>query len=317
MQLQPPRKALRNLIYVGLALLGIYFGACYRMALGLVRPARSHLTCPAELRDALIPTRFGNTPAWCTPGLADRKPSYVVFVLVHGFGGSRGSWTDLMDALGKRGYDSVVPCMPGQDASPVHQVGFGIPEAHVVVDTVKWVRSQSTRPVKVVVLGVSLGGSASWIAGSEDPTIDAIVTESAFANFGEAMNRFFDRKFPGGSVVLSPVIFFARRITGIDPATVNPIEQAKAWRGKMGLVIQAGDDSLVTPDQGERLADATQCPYWLVPGATHSKCSEVDPTGYVEHLTAVAEALESGSFQPKPFKKVDPRRLPGHGPYLE
>ena len=197
-----------------------------------------------------------------------------------------------MEDLLSRGIDSVAPCMPGHDASPVRQVGFGIPEAKVVVDTVKWVQANAGHPVKVVVLGVSLGGSASWIAGDEDPSIDAIITESAFANFGEAMNGFFDCKFPGGHVLLYPVVYFATRMTGIKPSDVNPVNQAKSWRGKLGLVIQAGDDTLVRPAQGERLAAATQCPYWLVPGANHAQCYEVDPTGYLDHIVAVARTLE-------------------------
>jgi len=298
MQSPPRKKALRRVIYVGLAVLGIYLGACYRMAVGLVRPARVPLARPAFLSDVMVPTRFGDTPAWCTAGLADHHPNAVVFVLVHGFGGSRGGWTEPMKELKERGFDSVAVSMPGQDGSPVQRVGFGVPEGHVVVDAVKWVRRQSKTSVKVVVLGVSLGGSASWIAGAEDPSIDAIITESAFANFGDAMNRFFDRKFPGGSIVLAPVVFFATRMTGIKPSDVNPVVQARSWRGKLGLVIQAGDDTLVTPSQGQKLADATECPLWVVPGSTHSKCFETDTEGYLEHVISVAKALEIPTRQP-------------------
>jgi pimeloyl-ACP methyl ester carboxylesterase len=279
------------LLLFGAGVVVAYLVGCYQYAKMLVTPIRLQVERPEWARDALVPTRYGETPAWVSPGLAGGTPSKAVFVLVHGFGGSRQSWRGLMEELHKRGYDSVVPSMPGQDASPVGQVGFGATEANVVVDCVKWVRKHSDHPVKIVLLGVSLGGAACWLASAEDPTIDAVITESAFARFDKTMRQFFDSRVKGLSVFSGPVIFFSRRISGVDPASIRPIEAAEKWKGRPGLIIQAGDDTLVLPENGAEYAKATGCPLWIVPNARHARCYGTDPAAYVAHILQVVSRL--------------------------
>ena len=94
---------------------------------------------PPWVAEVLIPTKHGEDPAWVTPEFAT-KPKSVVFVLVHGYGGSRDTWAEEMRNFPKEGWSAVAPCMPGQDASPEPEVGFGKREAETVLDTVRWVR---------------------------------------------------------------------------------------------------------------------------------------------------------------------------------
>jgi pimeloyl-ACP methyl ester carboxylesterase len=196
-----------------------------------------------------------------------------------------------MHDLRERGFDCLAMSMPGQDASPVKQVGFGIAEGHTIVDAVKWVRSRSKHAVKVVAVGVSMGGAGAWLASEEDPTIDGVVTESAFARFTPALKQFFDCKVRGMSVALSPMITIAKWMTALDPDGVLPVRAAEKWRGRPSLVIQAGDDVVITRDQGESLAAAAGCPLWIVPGAGHSQCYRVSGGPYVEHLVGFAKGL--------------------------
>ncbi|HWD41300.1 MAG TPA: alpha/beta fold hydrolase [Fimbriimonas sp.] len=282
------------MIYVLLGVLALYLGACYRLALAYIHPDRLTVTCPPTLTTVLMPSRYGPTPSWETHGLASGRPSKVVFVLVHGYGGSRESWSTVMTDLFSKGFDSVAPSMPGQDASPAKSVGFGISESHTIVDAVKWVRSVAPAS-KVIVFGMSMGGGATWIATKEDPTIDGVVTDSAFARFDEAMNCFFDRKLPLGHIFLSPVVTIASWMTKLDPSTVRPVDEAKLWHGKPALIIQGGADTLVTPDQGERLAEAAGCPMWTVSGAEHVQSYSEQPVAYLEHLVAFAHSLEGRS----------------------
>ena len=234
-RLRPPR---RRLLLLLLLLAGVYVGVCYSLALSYIRPARTAVVRPDWLVEALVPTRFGPDPAWCSPGLASGKPSHVVFVMVHGYGGSRQSWEFPMRDLEQRGFDSVTMSMPGQDASPAKEVGFGISEAHVVADTVKWVHTHSQTPVKVVVLGVSMGGAATWIATGETTGIDGVITDSAYARFDQAMNQFFDRKLPSGHIPFKPVIWIAEAMTGLRPEKVRPVDFAAKWKGRPALIIQ-------------------------------------------------------------------------------
>ncbi len=271
-----------------LGLLLAYLGFCAYGAYGYLHPFRRVPPRPEGLVDATV----GVTPVWVTPGLSEGHPSRVVFVLAHGYGGTRGAWTGLIGDLQKAGIDAVAPAMPGQDANPDPTVGFGRKEARTILECAAWARAKGAK--RVVGLGVSLGGGATWLASEEDPHgLDGVVTDAAFAQFDEAMNRLFAYRlpFPGGALLLRPVVWFARAMSGIDPWAIRPVDAAARWHGRPALVIQGDEDQLVVPSNGRRLADAAGCPLWLVPGAGHAEDYLTDPKGYAERVVAFAEAL--------------------------
>jgi pimeloyl-ACP methyl ester carboxylesterase len=275
-------------------MIGAYALLCFVLAYNYVHPAREKVVLPSGFRDVLVPTRFGPTPSWETAGFESGHPTKLVFVLAHGYGGSRASWSELMQRLADHGFDSLALSMPGQDQSPEPKVGFGVLESQEIVDAVAWIRKQYPSR-KVVVMGASMGGAAAWLATRGDPQIDGIITDSAYAQFDEAMTAFFDRKLPRSSFLFTPVVWIAKRMAGVDPSKIRPVDAASLWRGKPGLVIQGAEDRLVVPSQGERLASAAACALWLVPGATHVRSYFIDPEGYLSHVVKFAKAVESKS----------------------
>ncbi len=276
------------LIILG-AVFGLYLGVCGLLAKTYLQPPRLVSALPPGLKEVSVPTRSGPTPSFATPHLADGHPSEVVFVLAHGYGGIRAGWAVLMRELSTRGYDSIAPSMPGQDASPDSTVGFGVKEGRVLVDTVSWVRSHGGR--RVVLLGVSMGGAAAWLASAEDPTIDGVISEGAYALFDEAMRGWFDRKAPGASIYLRPVVWFASLATGLRPSVIRPVDAAEKWRGRPALVIQGEADTLIPMSHAERLAAAAGCEIWRVPLASHAQCAECAGVSYLDRLDRFARAL--------------------------
>lgn len=265
-----------------------YLGFCAFAAQGYLHPTREVYDAPEDVKEAKV----GETPVWATPGLVEGKPSRVVFVLAHGYGGTRATWNGLLKDLRKAGIDAVAPAMPGQDANPDPTVGFGRKEARTILDCAAWARTQGAQ--RVVGLGVSLGGGATWLASEEEPTaLDGVITDASFAVFSEAMDRLFAYRlpFPGGAALLKPVVWFARAMSGIDPYAIRPIDAAVKWKGRPALVIQGDADQLIVPSNGRRLADAAGCPLWLVPGANHAEDYPTDPTGYAKRVIEFARRL--------------------------
>jgi pimeloyl-ACP methyl ester carboxylesterase len=278
-----------------------YLGLCLLLANTYLHPMRIVPTTPRELRDVAVPTPAGPDPAWATPALAAGNPhAKVVFVMSHGYGGTRETWSDLMLCLNRDGYEAIAPAMPGQDASPEPTVGFGKREAAVIVDTVKYVRDRypAGHPPKIVLLGVSMGGAASWLAAGMIPDqVDAVVTEGAYARFDVTMRRWFDRVLPGGSIVFRPVFTFASAMGRIDPSSIVPLDAAARWR-KPALIIQAENDEVIERPNAIQLSAAAHAPLWIVPKASHASCRTVDSRGYLEHLESVAAQVtdsKSGS----------------------
>ncbi len=287
------RKKRAKKMLTGFAMfLAIYFALCALLARNYLHPPRWTSVRPVGLAEVSIPTKAGPDPAYATPGLAAGHPSKVVFVLAHGYGGDRAGFASLSAGLLARGYDSVAPSMPGQDASPDSTVGFGVKESQAIVDTVRWTRDQAgANHVRVVVLGISMGGAAAWLASEIDPTVDGVISEGAYANFDEAMRGWFDRKAPGASIYLRPVVWFATAMSGLRPEAIRPMDAATKWRGRPALVIQGAEDNLIPRSHADRLANAAGCELWVVPGAEHAQCSNASGTEYFERLDKFARAL--------------------------
>lgn len=273
------------LFVLGLLLAHLVF--CAYLASGFIRPPRFVPSRPAGLREAKV----DDVPAWVTPRLAEGRPSETVVVLAHGFRGSRGSFDDLMLRLDKAGIDALAPAMPGQEASPDPAVTFGAREARTVLACAGWARRKGAK--RVVGMGLSLGGAATWLAGGEDPqALDGIVSDAAFARFDEAMESFLGRRYAAGRFVLRPVVWFARAMSGIDPASIRPIDAAARWKGRPALVIQGTSDTLIVPSNGERLATAAGCPLWRIDGAEHSRTYDMDRKAYAARLIEFVRSLE-------------------------
>ena len=271
-----------------LGLLLAYGAFCAIAAYQYLHPAREVYDPPEGVENATV----GTTPVWATPNLIAGRPSRVVFVLAHGYGGCRATWNGLLRDLQKAGIDAVAPAMPGQDASPDPTVGFGAKEARTILDCAAWARVRGAK--RVVGLGVSLGGGAVWLASEEDPkALDGVVSDASFAQFDEAMNRLFSYRlpFPGGAALLTPVVWIARAMSGIDPTKIRPVDAAAKWRGRPALVIQGDADELIVPSNGRRLADAAGCDLWLVPGANHAQDYSTAPAEYARRVVAFAKGL--------------------------
>jgi pimeloyl-ACP methyl ester carboxylesterase len=288
----------KRLIVYPIATCALYLTSCLLLANFYVKPSRTVPRTPEQLCDVTIPTAAGTDPAWATPALAAGHPKgKVVFVLAHGYGGTRAAWRGVIEKLEAAGCDAVDPALPGQDASPDKTVGFGLKEAQVLVDSVHWAcrRYPKDHPPKVILLGVSMGGAACWLASEQIPNeVDAVISEGAYARFDQTMNRWFDDIVPDGNVVMHPVALIASYIGGVDPAAIRPVDAAAEWR-KPALVIQAGADKLILRDNADRLAKAANCPLWLVPNAVHANCYVADEKGYMAHILGVVSQVEGRS----------------------
>lgn len=236
------------------------------------------------------------TPAWVTPGLAAGNPKGdVVFVFAHGYGGHRAFWGALFAPLEWNGYECIAPSMPGHDGSPIRQCGFGVTEAEIVLDAVRWVRAQyRDRQPTVVAVGVSLGGAAVWLASEMAPElIDAVATEAAFAHLRPAVHSYLNATIPMGSILLWPVPHLTIRRGQVPMDDIDPERAARAWRGRPALIIHDGNDRIFDRSHAERLAAASGGELWEVAMADHASAQVYDADGYVRRLIQLAKLARS------------------------
>jgi pimeloyl-ACP methyl ester carboxylesterase len=283
-----------KLVYFVVGFLGAYFFGCYLLARNYLSPSRVTVKKPSMASAVAIANGQYAIPLWCTPRLAAGHPgAQTVFILVHGYGGTRAGWADMFEDLNRDGFEVAMPAMPGHEENTDPTSGFGLKEAEVVAQTSVWVRHQYRSKPKIILVGVSMGGAACWLASEAHPDVaDAIVTEGSFAHLNAAIDGWFDMALPAGKTILSPVRWFATRMSNIQPQNVNPVEGARKWKGKPALVINGAEDALMKRPVAEELAQAAGCELWIVPGATHAHCYDVARAQYHERLVTLARALQ-------------------------
>lgn len=248
------------------------FMANHFLSLGRYVPVK-----PADFEDVRISGKRGPIPAWTTTGV---ERADVVAILVHGYGGSRNQFTKLMHHLSIKGVSSVEIALPGHDANPEPYCGFGMKEVDDVGSTIEWIKEQRKgHPAKILVGGVSLGGSIAWYA-SQDYRVDGVFVESTFPNFSDAMDEYLNRKFGFFVYALKPAIWLAEHRSGVDPKARSAIAGAKAWRGKPCAVIQSDSDKLFPIKYGQEIADAAGVSLTVIKGAKHANCYGADPKTY-------------------------------------
>ncbi len=279
------QKRRRKLLTIFLIILGVYIGLNAAVAYSFLHPPRKVASPIAGTQEFMYNGPGGPTPLDVSDNFHEAK---LVFVCAHGYLGNRNTFDGVAAELMKEGYGVLIPAMPGQDASPAGAVSFGPEEAKAIHRCVEYVRIQNPT-AHIILLGVSLGGAACWMASPEDSKhIDAVVTEGAFAHLNLAVSAALDRKVPYGSILLRPSVWIAELLSGLRVSKINPVKEAAMWKGP-GLVIQAEDDRLISGVQAKELSQAAKVPEWVVPGARHARCFESDPTGYMQRLDELAE----------------------------
>ncbi|MGV3615099.1 MAG: alpha/beta hydrolase [Fimbriimonas sp.] len=286
------KRLWRSVMLFALGLVPAYGLMCWYLADVYLHPrAVSQGLMPSDLEEREMSLASETVDVWATPGLL-KTPPPITFVMVHGYGGSQSHWSGVATELAKHGHGVIVPTLPGHHDSRDRSTGFGIKESKRIKGIVDVLRAApGPKDRKIVLVGVSMGGSASWMATELGAKVDGVVSEGAFARFDTAMDGWFDHVVPGGRVLLRPVVWIASSKSGIDPSSVVPVRAAAAWHGKPSLVIQGAEDRLIPMPHAEALAKAAGCDLWIVPGARHASCSDVAGDAYVKRLEEFAQGL--------------------------
>ena len=177
------------------------------------------------------PPDLGATEVWISVPDADSLAGGLVpaasgapgVVLLHGVTDNRLRLIGRGRMLVEAGYAVLMVDLPGHGESPGPSVGYGWTERHAAAASVAYLRR--LRPgTDVGVLGISLGGAASVLAGGSLDA-DALVLEMVYPTFDAAVrNR--ARGFAGafGPVVASASLRQVQPLIGVPSDSLRPID---------------------------------------------------------------------------------------------
>lgn len=276
-----------------LTFLAVLFAGYLLLCVGLAKLYVSpYRLAPPKLTSFTRTVLPDGEPVWASPRLLAGKPAgHTLYVMSHGYGGGVGHWSSLGNKLCERGNEVVLTEFPGHGDSPDSVSGFGPHESKIIASATRWARSRYAIPPRVVLVGVSMGGAACWLASADHPELyDAVVTEGAFARLDETVDHWFGSRLTGGEYVFRPVKWFAARMAGVDPLTVNPVEAARRWKGRPALVIHCEKDALMDRSNAERLAEASGAQLWEIPKAEHAQGVILREEEYLHRLIEIGKA---------------------------
>jgi fermentation-respiration switch protein FrsA (DUF1100 family) len=306
-----PRLVATLLIGSGLLTLS-YSGLCLYVATRLVYVAPTPVTTtPASLglayRDVTFPSRGDHVrlKGWYIPGVlpGGQLTTANTIIAVHG---TRTNRTDpgvgllaLSGALARQGFAVLAFDMRGMGESPPAPISFGLAEQRDVLGAVDWLRSGALpylalgRPHHLLGWGVSMGAATLLLAAAQEPAIEAIVSDSAYADLLPVLEKQLPPQSGLPAFFTPGILEAARALYGIDYAAVRPVDVVARLAPRPVLFIQGASDTYVPTSALRDLvlaasaAPGARVQSWLVPGADHAQSFHVAGAAYVTRVVAL------------------------------
>jgi pimeloyl-ACP methyl ester carboxylesterase len=174
--------------------------------------------------------------------------------------------------------------------------GYGLTERDDLAALVTVLSARKdVAPGRIVVMGVSLGGSVAMMSAAADPRIAAVVAESAYSTLSRAVTERSDRLgVPRGFMRLVRAFFERRAGWSWDEVDVRA---AVAKSACPLLLIHGAEDDESDPGHSQNLYDSSAAKLkrlWIVPRADHFERNPflTAPDEYAKRLAEfLAEAL--------------------------
>ncbi len=226
--------------------------------------------------------------AWYIP----RPGSRAGIVLCHGRNNSRQQFHRMLRPLHEAGFHLFLFDFRAMGLSRGDVCTYGYRERGDALAAVDWLRQEAGVP-HVGLYGMSLGGATSLLAAAADPGVEAVVTDSAFANLGDMVEQNFFYLPPSvREPVGRSVRHWAEHWCGNHVEDIDPEAELRDWRPRPLLAIHGERDLLIPVRHAHRIVAAAgnQAELWTIPGAGHTGCLSKAGKSYVERVVSFLEA---------------------------
>lgn len=202
----------------------------------------------------------------------------AAILLAHGFGGHRSAEKFAMFTRNGYGVLTWDARAHGESSRRFASLGY-----HETRDAQAALNFLLTQPeiTHIGALGESMGGVTLIRFAATTPHIEALVTDSAFADIQDMLDKI-------APPVLQPFIRFSVfwRTNGLSLHRLRPIDQISTISPRPLLIIQGDADALVPPDSAPRLYAAALPPktLWVAPGAAHVAAFKIYPAEYEQRV---------------------------------
>jgi len=215
------------------------------------------------------------------------RPTGRSVILVHGWQGNREDvdFVPLTRELLARGYAVLLFDLRGSGSSGGDTQTFAHDEPRDVLGAYDFLRSRGYSPHLMTILGNSMGAATVLEAAPQLADVAALVSDSAFADLGDALQGGLTRftHLPG---VLAVPAMQAARLYDVLP-TLSPADVVRSLPSRAFLFLHARGDRLLPVSNAITLRAAsadTDSRLVVIDGTDHLDTYTHDPQGYVRTL---------------------------------
>lgn len=209
-------------------------------------------------------------------------------VIVHGSEGNRVRPPERMlgiaEALVQHNYNVLMFDMRGHGESEAEHVSAGLNEKNDLLAALDYVQERGIE--KIGVIGFSLGAATSLMTLAETDAIDALVSDSGYADLADIINSEFEERSNLPRFFIPLILFTAKILYGVDFAAVRPIEAVQVSTVPI-FVIHGALDSMVPVAHAYRLAEASgnrNSRLWILQDAGHANPYLIRPAEYMKNV---------------------------------
>ena len=218
-------------------------------------PDRAECPSPGEAAGPDLTASDGvRIAGWYIPAGSGNAAAPTV-VLAHGNGKAKSemlSWAEPLHA----DYNLVLFDFRNHGQSSGNLTTLGVREVRDLRTIVDWLE-RTKSPSSIAVLGVSMGGAAAIDEAVTDERVSAVILDSTHATLVGALQRQLESRglplsLPGAWSILLGGLFR----TGEDLSLADPVQSIEGIGDRPVLIVEAGEDDAVGPNDGDDLKRA-------------------------------------------------------------
>jgi fermentation-respiration switch protein FrsA (DUF1100 family) len=257
-------------------------------------------------RNVTFPAREDHVQisGWFIPGVLPNGnlTAQRTIIFVHGLRTNRADpaagLLDLTGEFARHGFAVLAFDMRGMGESPPAPLSLGYFEQRDVLGAVDFLRSGPLpypalgRPRAIGGWGVSMGGATLLLAAAREPAIQAVVSDSAYADIVPVLEHLVPQNSGLPQAFTPGALLATQALYGVNFYAVRPVDVVASLAPRPVLFIQGSADNYIPPSNEDELyAAARAAPdahvgYWRVPGAAHAQSYHTAKGAYVDRVVA-------------------------------
>lgn len=216
-------------------------------------------------------------------------------ILCHGAWTGRRECLPLAVRFWEAGYHVLTFDFRAHGSSEGRYISVGHHEVKDVLGAISYVKSQpGVDRARVALVGFSMGAVACIQAAARSPEVAAVVADSAYADFTDAVTYSFRRvgglpPYPFAPIALQ----WGRWLVDADPALLRPLDHIAHISPRPVMIIHSEDDEVVPVRHAHQLFKTAEEPkeLWITPG-NHVGARDLLADEYFERVEGFLKAAQ-------------------------